>query len=74
MRGRSSLLLSAIAGLLVTCSLSLPAHAAEGGGSEATLTLPDLGSVSFLNGVRGDHLLSVGIVVSLLGILFGLVV
>src|ERR1700748_1274871 len=75
MRGRSLPLLSAIAGLLVTLGLTSPVLAADSaGGGEATLVLPDLGSISFLSGVRGDQLLSAGLVISLLGIIFGLVV
>ena len=40
--------------------------------SEANLVLPDLGSVSFL-GVEGDKLLLAGLVVCVLGLLFGYV-
>lgn len=43
------------------------------GKSEATLELPDLNSVKFLNGmVGGQHLLWIGLVVSAAGIVFGL--
>ncbi|HEX6177812.1 MAG TPA: hypothetical protein VF057_05600, partial [Thermoanaerobaculia bacterium] len=38
--------------------------------SEADLILPDLGSVDFM-GVRGDRLLLGGLVVCVLGLLFG---
>jgi K(+)-stimulated pyrophosphate-energized sodium pump len=43
------------------------------GGGEANLVLPDLASESFL-GMTGHSLLLIGIVVSVLGLLFGLVV
>ena len=48
-----------------------PAAATHTPGGEASLVLPDLGSVSFL-GVDGHTLLLSGIVVSVLGLLFGL--
>ena len=41
--------------------------------SEADLVLPDLGSVSFLGGVSGRALLMVGLVISFVGVAFGLV-
>jgi K(+)-stimulated pyrophosphate-energized sodium pump len=47
------------------------AAAAERAGGEASLILPDLGSVAFL-GVNGRTLLTVGLFVCLLGLLFGL--
>jgi K(+)-stimulated pyrophosphate-energized sodium pump len=40
---------------------------------EASLVLPDLGSVSFM-GIPGDTLLMVGLLVSALGLIFGLVI
>src|SRR6516165_9457124 len=52
--------------------LSLGAAAHHGGG-EASLVLPDLASESFL-GVSGHSLLLVGLLVSALGLVFGLVV
>src|ERR1044071_3948425 len=43
--------------------------------SEANLVLPDLGSVSFLNGaISGQKLLVWGLLVCVLGLLFGLVI
>jgi K(+)-stimulated pyrophosphate-energized sodium pump len=53
-------------------SLVLAAGAHHGGG-EASLVLPDLSSESFL-GISGHSLLLAGIVVSALGLIFGLVV
>ena len=51
-------------------SLSLAAH----GGGEASLVLPDLKSVQMLGTMSGHSLLLVGILVSLAGMVFGLVV
>ena len=47
-----------------------PAHA---GGGEASLEIPDLDQVQFLGGINGRSLLMGGLVVSALGLLFGLV-
>jgi K(+)-stimulated pyrophosphate-energized sodium pump len=41
--------------------------------TEANLVLPDLSSVSFLNGINGRKLLLYGLVVCVLGLLFGFV-
>ncbi len=49
-----------------------PAPAAEHGGGEANLILPDLGQATF-QGINGRHLLMGGIVVAIFGLLFGLV-
>ncbi len=49
-----------------------PAPAAEHAGGEANLVLPDLGQATF-QGINGRHLLMGGIIVSMLGLLFGLV-
>ncbi|HTN53608.1 MAG TPA: sodium-translocating pyrophosphatase [Anaeromyxobacter sp.] len=46
---------------------------ASGGHGEANLILPDLRSEAFLGGVNGHSLLLVGILVSLAGLVFGLV-
>jgi K(+)-stimulated pyrophosphate-energized sodium pump len=43
-------------------------------GGEANLKLPDLSQVSFMGGTNGRTLLLVGIVVSLLGMVFGLMI
>ena len=48
----------------------VPALASEGG--EANLQLPDLGTVDFFGGTNGRTLLMVGLVVSALGLGFGL--
>jgi len=68
MRGRSVLLASCFAAVLLSLlGVSTPARA-----SEASLVLPDLGSVTFLGGMPGNRLLMGGIVVCLLGLVFGL--
>ncbi len=55
-----------------TTLISSAILAAHGGG-EASLVLPDLASVNFL-GMSGKALLSIGILVSLAGLVFGLVI
>jgi len=55
----------------------LPALAQEGAphaGGEANLILPDLGHATFFGGIGGRPLLMGGIVVSILGLAFGLVI
>ncbi|HEY6105741.1 MAG TPA: sodium/proton-translocating pyrophosphatase, partial [Anaeromyxobacteraceae bacterium] len=56
----------------LTTLLSAVALASPKGGGEASLVLPDLGTVTFM-GVKGNSLLSVGILVSIAGLVFGLV-
>jgi K(+)-stimulated pyrophosphate-energized sodium pump len=59
---------------VTTLAFAVPAHAQHHGG-EASLELPDLSSVSFLNdSVTGHNLLKIGIVVSILGLGFGLAI
>ena len=58
--------------ILFLVGLAAPALAQEQAGGEASLKLPDLHSVSFLNGISGHNLLLGGLVVSALGLLFGL--
>jgi len=66
-------LLVAVLALLVGWTQS--AAAAEGHrGGEASLVLPDLNQAEFVGGIGGKTLLGVGLVVSVLGLLFGLVV
>ncbi|HET6646549.1 MAG TPA: hypothetical protein VFH01_04420, partial [Pyrinomonadaceae bacterium] len=48
------------------------AFAQSHGGGEANLILPDLSSVTFFGGINGHNLLLAGIVVCMLGLLFGL--
>jgi len=46
----------------------------QGTGGEASLTIPDLNSATFLGGIGGRSLLMGGLVVSALGFIFGLVI
>jgi K(+)-stimulated pyrophosphate-energized sodium pump len=62
---------------LLTAFLSsgVPVFAqAERGGGEASLILPDLSQVTFFGGINGSALLMSGLVVSALGLVFGLVI
>src|SRR5579872_1623958 len=54
--------------------LGLPLLAQQEGGGEANLKLPDLNSASFLGGISGGNLLMAGLVVSALGLVFGLII
>jgi K(+)-stimulated pyrophosphate-energized sodium pump len=51
-----------------------PTFAQSHQGGEASLELPDLSQVTFLNGITGHNLLLVGILISVLGLAFGLVI
>src|SRR6478752_2243256 len=68
--------LPSVLGFLVAALafLAAPAAFAQHEGGEASLVLPDLGSVKFLSNTPGSTLLSIGIVVCLLGLTFGLVI
>jgi K(+)-stimulated pyrophosphate-energized sodium pump len=68
--------LPSVVGFLVAALafLAAPAAFAQHEGGEASLVLPDLGSVKFLNNTPGSTLLSIGIIVCLLGLCFGLVI
>ncbi|HEY6805866.1 MAG TPA: sodium-translocating pyrophosphatase [Pyrinomonadaceae bacterium] len=78
--GQKSLLASKIRPVLITAgaalttlAFALPTYAqAEGG--EASLELPDLSKVTFFNGLTGHNLLMIGIVISFLGLGFGLAI
>jgi K(+)-stimulated pyrophosphate-energized sodium pump len=59
--------------LLLLAAAGSPLMAAEAGG-EANLTLPDLSKVTFLGGIPGSTLLTGGLVISVLGLVFGLVI
>jgi K(+)-stimulated pyrophosphate-energized sodium pump len=59
--------------LLALIALAAPMFAAEANG-EANLKLPDLSTASFLGGITGHNLLLGGLVVSALGLIFGLVI
>ena len=63
-----------LGGLTTAVMAAQPAEApAHAPGGEANLVLPDLASVSFLGGIDGHTLLLSGLVVSVLGLLFGLI-
>ncbi|MEI8022421.1 MAG: sodium-translocating pyrophosphatase, partial [Schlesneria sp.] len=65
----------ALIGLTLMSESIVAAEPTHHTGSEASLVLPDLNSVKFLFGpVGGRDLLWLGLVVSIAGILFGLVV
>src|SRR6185312_7543679 len=86
-RGRAAgLLARALLSFLLCAALAAPAVAAEEktgtptstapekhtGGGEANLILPDLNSAEFLGGIGGKNLLFSGLVVSVIGLGFGL--
>jgi len=61
------------AGLVVSLLSAVALLAADEAGGEASLTLPDLSSVSFL-GINGHKLLLLGIGICILGLLFGMTI
>ncbi|HEY1271569.1 MAG TPA: sodium-translocating pyrophosphatase [Terriglobales bacterium] len=65
---------AALLALMLTSATAALASPAEGGGGEANLKLPDLSSVSFLNGIDGHKLLLIGILFCVFGLLFGLAI
>jgi K(+)-stimulated pyrophosphate-energized sodium pump len=71
MRALVAATLTAVLSTLLGLPTALAAEPHKGG--EASLVLPDLGAVSFL-GIPGDQLLLVGIVICVLGMVFGLVI
>ena len=78
--GRLSMIVSRIRPVLITAGavlttlfLALPTYAQHEGG-EASLELPDLRSVTFFNSLSGHSLLMIGILISLLGLGFGLAI
>jgi K(+)-stimulated pyrophosphate-energized sodium pump len=68
------LLLGAV--LALVTALAAPSAFAQPAqhGGEASLVLPDLARVSFMGGVSGSTLLTTGLVVCFLGLVFGLVI
>src|SRR5580693_969681 len=68
--------LSAVATLLTVCAATALAQpAGESVGGEASLKLPDLSQVSFLNGaIDGHKLLLIGILFCLFGLSFGMAI
>src|SRR4051812_13553993 len=69
---RSALSLMGILAALALQSSTAFAQSAERASGEANLQLPSLHSVTFLGGRDGHNLLLTGIVVSILGMVFGL--
>jgi len=68
-------LLRLLIALPILAAMGAPLFAQEQSGGEATLTVPPLNSVSFLGGaIDGRSLLMIGLVVSALGLLFGLMI
>ena len=64
------------AAAILLCSVAAGAQqpAPESVGGEANLKLPDLSSVTFLNGIDGHKLLLFGIIFCILGLIFGLTI
>jgi K(+)-stimulated pyrophosphate-energized sodium pump len=68
-------LLRVVFSLLIALVLATPLMAqGEQAGGEANLKLPDLGTATFLGGIKGSSLLMGGLVVSALGLVFGLII
>jgi K(+)-stimulated pyrophosphate-energized sodium pump len=63
-----------LAAIVTTLACGLPAYAQQRHGGEASLELPNLSDVTFLNGINGHNLLLFGIVISVLGLVFGLAI
>ena len=70
-RAGRSLLTMAVALAFASLGAS-PTFAQSHGGGEANLILPNLSDVTFFGGINGHNLLLAGIVVCMLGLLFGL--
>ena len=70
----SSSLLRVFFALLALAAGAAPVMAQEQGGGEANLHLPDLRLANFLGGINGHNLLLFGLLVSALGLVFGLVI
>ena len=68
---RSGLSLGSVLLSVLVLAVLLPASLA--GASEADLKIPDLSSVKFLGGISGHALLFAGMIICVLGCLFGLV-
>ena len=66
--------LIALAATFSVIAFAVPTFAQSHQGGEASLELPDLSKVTFLNGITGHNLLLIGIVICLLGLGFGLAI
>ena len=71
---RTATLLRIFLALWAFWALSAPLMAQEQAGGEANLKLPDLNTAKFLGGISGGTLLMGGLVVSALGLVFGLII
>ncbi|MDR3698306.1 MAG: sodium-translocating pyrophosphatase [Candidatus Sulfopaludibacter sp.] len=71
---RPTSILRILLAFLILAALCCPLMAQENAGGEANLKLPDLNSASFLGGINGGTLLMGGLVVSALGLVFGLII
>src|SRR5262252_2725311 len=60
--------------LVLASTFALGQPAEETAGGEASLKLPDLTSVSFLNGIDGHRLLMIGLLACLFGLGFGMAI
>jgi K(+)-stimulated pyrophosphate-energized sodium pump len=67
-------LLRLLLAAFVLLALGVPLLAQEQAGGEANLVIPDLNQATFLGGIGGRSLLMGGLVVSALGLVFGLVI
>ncbi len=72
--GRCALVWRVALTLLTLAALAAPLMAQEQGGGEANLKLPNLDQASFLGGIGGRTLLMGGLVISALGLVFGLII
>ena len=73
-RALSSSLLRIFFAMAALAACAVPVMAQEQGGGEANLHLPDLRVATFLGGINGHNLLPGGLLVSALGLVFGLVI
>src|SRR5262252_3393069 len=64
----------ALAGVVAEAESGVRGSAIHETGGEASLILPDLSSIQFLGTTPGNSLLTGGLVVCLLGLVFGLVI
>ncbi len=72
--GRVTTKLAAVAAFVAVSAISAFAQEPHRPGGEANLKLPDLSTVTFMGGTNGRTLLMIGIGVSLLGMVFGLMI
>jgi K(+)-stimulated pyrophosphate-energized sodium pump len=72
--GHVKMLMRPILVMLALALFALPLMAQEQAGGEANLIIPNLDSATFLGGIGGRSLLMVGLVVSALGFVFGLII